>query len=627
MPTLPTPKDRFTSLDTLAVVRELRALGAARADKAFDLPHGGWSLVLHVAGAGRHDLELVPGRYAALLGTPSGHTEELSPMAKELRRLLAGAIFRSVVEPGSERSLELSFSKGDDGGELLLVLELFGAGNLTVVRGGRVVAVAHPRAWAHRSLKVGATYARPPARPDPWKLQRAEIEAELGRSRTDLASTLAARLALGGPVAEEAIVRAGVEGDRPASADAEATARSLHDALGTLLREVGDRPRGYLCRQEGLLVDVAPYRPRRWPAEVTVEERATFSEAAHEYFQALAPAPVSAEARLAAEEAEALARLEERQREAIADLDRRERELREEADTILSEYAAAEEALREAAPAEGATELTVRLGGRPVTLTIGVSPRRSAQRLYAAAKELAQKLEGARDALTETVARRARPGPAVRPGPAPASAAPSRRFWFEKYRWFLTSEGAIVLAGRDAASNDLLVRRNLKSGDLYFHADLHGASSVVVKRPAGGLPLGEATRREAAQWAVAFSKAWRAGLASASAFWVEPEQVSKAAASGEFVPKGAWVIHGTKHFVRDLPLELALGTIHYESAERWTVAPESAVRAHGRVLAFLTPGEERDRSNREVELSRDLGVPRPLLQSLLPAGGLSVRRP
>ena len=30
-------KDRFTSLDTLAVVRELRALGRAHVDKTFDL--------------------------------------------------------------------------------------------------------------------------------------------------------------------------------------------------------------------------------------------------------------------------------------------------------------------------------------------------------------------------------------------------------------------------------------------------------------------------------------------------------------------------------------------------------------------------------------------------------------
>ncbi|EQD44195.1 protein containing DUF814, partial [mine drainage metagenome] len=155
----------------------------------------------------------------------------------------------------------------------------------------------------------------------------------------------------------------------------------------------------------------------------------------------------------------------------------------------------------------------------------------------------------------------------------------------------------------------------------------HGAASVVVKRPAPGLPgFTEATVREAGQWAVAFSKAWRAGHASASAFWVRPEQVSKSAASGEFVPRGAWMIHGTKNFLKDLPLELALGPIRYEAEERWVVAPETALRARGTVRAILRPGEERERPALEATLARDLGISRSLLQSLVPAGGLTVRR-
>ncbi|MGA8537735.1 MAG: NFACT RNA binding domain-containing protein, partial [Thermoplasmata archaeon] len=144
--------------------------------------------------------------------------------------------------------------------------------------------------------------------------------------------------------------------------------------------------------------------------------------------------------------------------------------------------------------------------------------------------------------------------------------------------------------------------------------------------PTGSEVVGEPTLREAAQWAVSFSKAWRAGLASGTAFWVHPDQVSKAAASGEFVPRGAWVIHGTKNFVRDVPLEIALGTVVYEGGQRWTAAPESAVRSRGEVRVVLRPGEERDRATVERTLAESLGVSRSLLQSLLPAGGISVLR-
>jgi hypothetical protein len=150
---------------------------------------------------------------------------------------------------------------------------------------------------------------------------------------------------------------------------------------------------------------------------------------------------------------------------------------------------------------------------------------------------------------------------------------------------------------------------------------------VIVKHsPPGETPLTDATLLEAGQWAVTFSKAWRAELASAEAFWVESEQVSKKAASGEFVARGAWVIHGTKHVLRDLPLEIGLGTVDYRGETLWTAAPPAALRARGKVLVLLSPGPERLRSEVEVALARELGLSRSRLQGLLPAGGLSVRR-
>jgi hypothetical protein len=151
---------------------------------------------------------------------------------------------------------------------------------------------------------------------------------------------------------------------------------------------------------------------------------------------------------------------------------------------------------------------------------------------------------------------------------------------------------------------------------------------VILKHPETGSSAAPAavSIAEAAQWAVVYSKAWRGGLASGTAFWVQSDQVSKSGGSGEFVARGAWVIHGTKNYVRDLPTEIGVGTIELDGAELWTAAPPSALRARGRLRALLVPGEDRERGDREVELSRELGVSRSLLQSLLPAGGISVRR-
>lgn len=628
----PTTKDRFTALDTLAVVREVRALERTHVDKAFDLAEAGWSLALRTRGEGRRELLLVPGRYAALLPFGSERSEELSPFARELRRLLTGATIDRIAEPNGERFLEIAFSRGDTPSELLLSLEMFGSGNVTVALGGRIAAVAFTRRWAHRLVRVGAEYARPPSRADPWELSEAGIEEILARSRTDLTSTLAARLGLGGPLAEELVVRMEVNGAEPSTLAPAQHARALLTVLAELRGELGDRPVGYLYSRDSVLVDATPYPSRRWEVTdgVTQERRASFSDAAREYFRAVVPVPPSPREVEASSQRKEIERLIERQQQAIEELSTEIAGLQAGAEAILAHYGEAQAAIDRARTA-GTAERHVKaeLGGRPVVLGITDSPREAAQKLFVEAKRRTAKLSGARAALAETAARTVAPVP-PRPqlltGPPGLRTVTTKMFWFEKFRWFISSEGAIVIAGRDAPSNDLIVRRNLKDGDHYLHADLHGAASVIVKRPSPPTTVGEPTLREAAQWAVSFSKAWRAGLASASAFWVTPDQVSKAAGSGEFVPRGAWVIHGTKNFVRDVPLEIAVGTVRYEGAERWTAAPEAAVQARGEVRVVLRPGEERERASVERAVAESLGVSRSLLQSLLPAGGISVRR-
>ncbi len=628
----PAAKDRFTALDTLAVVRELRNRTRARVDKAFDLTDGGWSLVFRVPGEGRLELRLVPGRYAALVPFGEERGEELSPFARELRRLLTGAVLDRVSEPGGERFLELTFTRGDATDGLRLLLELFGTGNLIVAQGETIAAAATSHRWAHRTVRAGAPFVRAPARPDPWGLSREEIAARLAASDADLTRTLAARLGLGGPLAEEAVARLGVAGAAPAAEAAAERAERLVDLLRGLRDELGPAPAGWIYRWGEEPIDVTPFRSVRWEGNPDVRAATfpSFSAAAREYFRRVIPsAPDPLAARALAEQGE-LDRKRAQQRAAVQALEAEVAALRSDGEAVLAAYPEVEAVLA-AARAAGGEEREVAWAhdGRVVHLALDRSPRESAHALFEESKRLGGKLAGARAALVESERQAVRPGPggSGAGGAAARPAAPRRTFWFERYRWFVSSEGAVAIAGKDAPSNDVVVKKHLKDGDVYLHADLHGAASVVVKRPApGGPAFTETTLREAGQWAVAFSKAWRAGLAAASAFWVRPDQVSKAAASGEFVPRGAWVIHGTKNFLKDLPLELALGPIRYESEERWVVAPEAAVRARGAVRAILAPGVERERPEVEAALARDLGLSRSLVQSLLPAGGLTVRR-
>merc|ERR1719167_2189928 len=128
-------------------------------------------------------------------------------------------------------------------------------------------------------------------------------------------------------------------------------------------------------------------------------------------------------------------------------------------------------------------------------------------------------------------------------------------FWFEKFFWFISSENYLVIGGRDAQQNELLVKRYMKPTDIYVHADLHGAATVIVKNPSSD-PVPPKTLNEAGQFAVCFSAAWDSKVLTA-AYWVTPDQVSKTAPSGEYLTVGSFMIRGKKNFLP--PSQLTMG--------------------------------------------------------------------
>lgn len=128
--------------------------------------------------------------------------------------------------------------------------------------------------------------------------------------------------------------------------------------------------------------------------------------------------------------------------------------------------------------------------------------------------------------------------------------------WFEKFYWFISSEDYLVIGGRDAQQNELLVKRYLRPGDIYVHADVRGASSVIIRNKSEKNDIPPKTLNEAGVMAVCYSSAWEAKV-SASAWWVYHHQVSRTAPSGEYLSSGSFMIRGKKN---QLPLcQLVMG--------------------------------------------------------------------
>jgi len=68
----------------------------------------------------------------------------------------------------------------------------------------------------------------------------------------------------------------------------------------------------------------------------------------------------------------------------------------------------------------------------------------------------------------------------------------------------------------------------------------------------------KSTIKEAADFVASYSRAWKETWGIVDVFYVKPSQVSKSPPSGEYLPKGSFIISGKKNFIKNAKTELAI---------------------------------------------------------------------
>lgn len=162
-----------------------------------------------------------------------------------------------------------------------------------------------------------------------------------------------------------------------------------------------------------------------------------------------------------------------------------------------------------------------------------------------------------------------------------------KKNWYERYRWFYTSDGILAIGGRDASSNSAIIRKHLEKNDKVFHADIYGSPFFILKN--GKESILPTTLNEIAHATVCFSRAWREAMYGLNAYWVEPKQVKKAAPSGQFLAKGAFVIDGQRNYVNVPTLKLAVGLVKQDTSYLITCGPPSAIKKNCVCYAVIEP--------------------------------------
>ncbi|MFA6461896.1 MAG: NFACT RNA binding domain-containing protein [Candidatus Woesearchaeota archaeon] len=158
-----------------------------------------------------------------------------------------------------------------------------------------------------------------------------------------------------------------------------------------------------------------------------------------------------------------------------------------------------------------------------------------------------------------------------------------KREWYEKFHWFISSEGLLCIGGKDATSNEIIIKKHLEPDDLVFHTELPGSPFFLIK---GGQKCGEATKEETAQATAVYSKSWKAKHTQGDVFYVLPEQVTKEAKSGEFIAKGAFMIYGKRNVMHPV-VEMAMGLVEGKTIG----GPVNAVKSQTDNFAVIIPGD------------------------------------
>jgi len=666
--------EELSSLDIAVITAELdMILKDSRINNIYQLNEKTLLLKLRKPDGLRENLLIEAGKELHITSYDFKKPIKPPDFCMALRKYLRNGRVKKIRQYDFERIVELIIESKN--GEYQLIIELFGDGNVILLSPeNKILHALSYRRMRDRNVIRGETFRYPPPRgKDPRTIRREDLEELKETGRIEIVRSIARILGIGGKYAEEILTRASIEKKRLSSSLKDEELDSIYKSLRDLLSEISADKKTPLIfvDEKGGLVDVAPVEMKKYSSLKHMRFE-SFNQALDEFYVKLrADERISEVEETFEQQLKRLERILKNQEETLEKSRRQAEIYRKIGETIYQHFneiqfllqrimsekrsgrswdeiveTLTEEKKKSHVPAVYFENLNpknltlqVSIGDLTFDLNLKASAQGNAANYYERAKKAEKRVRGAEKALEQTrmkieEVKHRRLEQTERETRLPPKM--KRREWYEKFHWFYSSDGFLVIGGRDKTQNEVLIKKYVEPKDLVFHADITGAPFVLLKT--GNKEPSESAIYEAAQFAASYSRAWKAGLGAINVYWVRPDQLSKSPPSGEYLPKGAFMIYGPRNYVRNVPLEIAIGLIKNDDQIRIIGGPPQAIAKQTRVFVKIIPGNEssgrlakqiRDAITRMLPTDEREGVQRiPLeeIQRFIPSGRGAISR-
>jgi len=572
----------MSGIDVRAMAAELREKLPLWIDKVYQFDSRTLAIRINGENKAKYLMLIEAGRRIHLVQNTPEPPKNPPHFAMLLRKHISGGKVLSIRQQGLNRVIVFDIGKGPT--TYHLVIELFDEGNVILTdESSTIIKPLWHHRFKDREVVPGARYAT--VSDDPT-VSAETLAAFLKSDDRDLVRALAIGCMLGGTYAEFICGQAGLEKSMPAS---QADPARIHGALQDLFRRIERERHPVIAVKHCEPVDI-------WEGSAATTAYPTFSEALEAFY------PLTKKERKATSrpKIEKKDRIRMHQEAAVKKFDRTIAQTEELVNAIYENYQTIsrilatldtasrqhswqeiERRIRETDapearqilafyPAESAVEVDI---GKRVKIFVHESLEQNAGRYHDLIKKFKKKKAGALTAMATIVPRKETKR---------REFVPLKKLWYHRFRWFITSDGVVVLGGRDASQNEELVKKYMAGGDLFVHADVHGASVVLVKGKTGRMD-------EVAQFAASYSGAWRSGHFSADVYSALPPQVSKTPESGEFVARGSFIVRGERTYYRNVPLSIGIGLM-VEPNAAVIGGPLAAIKGRVKTFVELKPG-------------------------------------